>query len=145
MNTKNKIFLVIIIVLLFINGYSFILPYFKTSDKSLENEVAELTLNATDLIEDYQLNEEKSDSIYSGKIIEITGFVKEITFLNKRNTVILNSNSDTFGVICDINPNQKEKIKQLKEHQKIKVKGICKGFLKDVILLNCYIDLLTNE
>ena len=93
----------------------------------------------------YSNNEEKSDSLYAGKIIEITGSIKEITFLNDRNTIILNSNSETFGVICDINPNQKEKINQLQKNQKIQIKGICKGFLKDVILLNCTIDLLTNE
>ena len=62
--------------------------------------------------------------------------MKEITHLNNRITVILNSKNENFGVICDINTNQNEKIEQLKKHQKIRVKGICKGFLKDVIILN---------
>ena len=90
-------------------------------------------------------DEERSDSLYADKIIEVTGHIKEIMFLNNRNTIILNSNTENFGVICDVNPNQKRKIKQLKKHQKIRVKGICKGFLKDVILLNCSIDLIPNE
>jgi hypothetical protein len=145
MKSKNKIFLLLILLLLLINGYCYVLPYFKSSEKNLENETAELIINSNDLVNSYTINEEKSDSLYAGKIIEVTGFVKEITFLNKRNTIILNSNTETFGVICDINPNQKDKIKQLKEHQKIRVKGICKGFLKDVILLNCSIDLTPNE
>jgi len=83
--------------------------------------------------------------LYAGKIIEVTGFIKEISFINNRNTIILNSSTETFGVICDLNKNQEDKIKQLKEDQKIRVKGICKGFLKDVILLNCSIDLTPNE
>lgn len=121
------------------------MPLFDSSEKSLENELAALQVNSNDLLNSYSINEEKSDSLYRDKIIEVTGYIKEITYLNDRNTIILNSNSGSFGVICDINPNQKEKINKLQQHQKINVKGICKGFLKDVILLNCSIDLLTNE
>jgi hypothetical protein len=145
MKVKNKIFITLIILLLAVNGYYYVVPFFKSSEKNLENEMAELVVDSNDLVNSYTLNERKSDSLYAGKIIEVTGYVKEITFLNHRNTVILNSKTEIFGVICDINPNQIEKIKLLKAHQKIRVKGICKGFLKDVILLNCSIDLTPNE
>jgi hypothetical protein len=145
MKTKNKFFLLIVLILVIINGYYYIPKLFYSSEKNLENEVAELMLDSNDLIKSYALNEEKSNQLYAEKIIEVTGFIKEITFLNERNTVILNSENETFGVICDIHPNQEEKIKQLKEHQKIRLKGICKGFLKDVILLNCTIEILPNE
>ena len=145
MKSKNKFFLFIIIVIIAIIGYYYIIPLFTSSDKNIENEVPELALNSNDLISAYISNEEKSDELYVGKIIEVTGSIKEITFLNDRNTIILESKNKKFGVICDLNPNQKEKIKELKKHQKIKVKGICKGFLKDVILLNCAIEIITNE
>ena len=145
MKSKNKIFLGTIILLSLINGYYFIVPYFKSSEKNMENETAELSVSSNKIVNAYTINEEKSNILYAGKIIEVTGFVKEITFLNNRNTIILNSNTQTFGEICDVNPNQKGKIKQLKENQKIRVKGICEGFLKDVILLNCSIDLTPNE
>tara|TARA_R110001592_G_scaffold8129_3_gene45032 strand:- start:1818 stop:2255 length:438 start_codon:yes stop_codon:yes gene_type:complete len=145
MKNKKITFLSIITLLLLVNGYYYILPMFKSSDKNLQNDLAELTVSSTNLINAYTINEEKSDRLYAGKIIEVSGFIKEISFLNNRNTIILNSNTETFGVICDVNPNQEEKIKLLKKHQKIRVKGICKGFLKDVILLNCSIDLTPNE
>jgi len=144
---KNiKIILSIIIILLLLTcGYYFIVPMFTTSEKNLQYKTATLNVSSKDLIRAYTLNEQKSNHLYAGKIIEVTGFIKEISFLNSRNTIILNSNAETFGVICDLNPNEKEKIKLLKKHQKIRVKGICKGFLKDVILLNCTIDLIPNE
>ena len=145
MKTKNKFFILIVLILVVINGYYYIPKLFESSEKDLENEIAELTLDSNDLIKSYAVNEEKSNQLYAGKIIEVTGFIKEITFLNERNTVILYSENETFGVICDLHINQEEKIKQLKEHQKIRVKGICKGFLKDVILLNCTIEILPNE
>jgi ABC-type lipoprotein release transport system permease subunit len=144
---KNKKFtlLSILVLLLLVSGYCYIIPIFSSSEKNLQNELAERTVSSNDLINAYTINEEKSDRLYTGKIIEVSGFIKEISFLNNRNTIILNSNTETFGVICDINPTQTEKIKLLKKHQKISVKGICKGFLKDVILLNCSIDLIPNE
>lgn len=143
--TKNKIAITFTLLLILIIGYYFIAPFFKTSTINLENEIAEKTINANNLVRAYSLNEEKSNKLYAGKIIEVVGFIKEITFINNRNTIILNSENETFGVICDINPLEKEKIKLLKKHQKVRIKGICKGFLKDVILLNCAIDLTPYE
>ena len=145
MKSKNNFFFLILILLIIINTYAYILPLLKSSEKNLDNKDTEFSISTKDLIKAYIADEERSDSLYADKIIEVTGHIKEIMFLNNRNTIILNSNTENFGVICDVNPNQKRKIKQLKKHQKISVKGICKGFLKDVILLNCSIDLIPNE
>ena len=142
---KNKGLFIIVAGLLLVNGYYYIVPYFKESHKNLELIASDAALHSDDLINSYIVNEEKTNALYSGKIIEVTGFVKEVTFLNNRNTVILYSKNKTSGIICDVHPSQIEKVKTLKEHQKIVVKGICKGFLKDVVLLNCYIDLKLNE
>ena len=141
MKKKNSPFHLLIFLLLLINSYYFLLPIFNKSNGNLEKTASEVTINSDDLIHSYNSDEEKSNEMYAGKIIEVTGGVKEITFLNDRNTVILYSKNDTSGVICDVHASQIEKVKKLQKHQKIKVKGICKGFLKDVILLNCYIEI----
>ena len=145
MKKKNILFYITIILLLLVNGYFYVVPYFKNSNKNLELVASEASINSKDLIDSFLQNEEKTNKLYSGKIIEVSGFVKEVTFLNNRNTVILYSQHKTSGIICDIHETQIDKVKELKKHQKIVVKGICKGFLKDVILLNCYIDLKLNE
>ncbi|WP_370449472.1 hypothetical protein [Aquimarina sp. BL5] len=41
------------------------------------------------------------------------------------------------GVLCDMQSDQTVGIRKLKKGQKIMLKGVCKGFLKDAILLNC--------
>lgn len=145
MKKKNNILYILITLLLLVNGYYYVIPYFTNSNKNLELVAYEASINSNDLIDSYLISEAETNELYSGKIIEVSGFVKEVTFLNNRNTVILYSQHKTSGVICDIHPSQIEKVKNLKEHQKIVVKGICKGFLKDVVLLNCYIDLKLNE
>lgn len=145
MKTQYKFFSICIILILTLCGFYIWKSTLNSSDKNLENEKAEMVISANDLVNGYTSNEKKSNNLYAGKIVEVYGTIKEINFLNDRTTIILKTNSESFGVICDINPSQKTKINQLKEHQNITIKGICKGYLKDVILLNCTIDLSTNE
>lgn len=142
---KNKAFPLILLIIIFIGGYYFMHSYFSSSNRSLEKEISNISLSADKLVEYYLLNEEKSNKLYTGKIITIDGLIKKVSFLNNRNTIILYTKNNDSGIICDVNPNQIDKMKTLKKHQKIRVKGICKGFLKDVILLNCYLDLEPNE
>lgn len=103
----------------------------------IENVSTELNVTSNKLVATFMDNEEQADKMFSGKIIEITGRVKEVTFLNNRNTVILYGQNSTSGIICDFDTNQLEEIKNLSKNQKVTIKGICKGFLKDVVILNC--------
>jgi hypothetical protein len=82
------------------------------------------------------VDEKVTNKKFEGKIIEVEGKIKEISFLNNTNSVIL-FGVDNSGVICDFNKNQTEEIKKLTKNQTVKIKGIYKGYLKDVILLNC--------
>ena len=120
MKTKNKFFLIAIPFFLVVCSYFTYQFINKSTHTSLVKTTPEFIITADELVNTYSKNEAKSNTLYAGKIIEITGIIKEITFLNDRTTVILKSNSETFGVICDVNPNQQEKFKQLKQHQRIK-------------------------
>lgn len=145
MKTKKYIFFIAaLLLIMFVIKYAYI-PAKSVQTENLRNKVPELVLNSNDLINAYLIDEEKSNNIYAGKIIEVTGYVEETTLLNNRNTIILASKNKSFGIICDINPNFTTEFNQVQKNQKIRVKGICKGFLKDVILLNCSIELTPNE
>ncbi len=113
--------------------------YFRVSKEATINIVSATTsykINSEDLVSDFITEETLTNKKFAGKIIEIKGKVKEISFLNNTNTVILFGNENS-GIICDFNKNQTEEIKALTKNQTVIIKGICKGFLKDVILLNC--------
>jgi len=145
MNKKSTFFYAIALLLILVNIFTYVIPFFKKSDINLENVNFEAQINTDDLITSYLSNENKTNTNFNGKIIEVTGNVKKVTFLNNRNTVILYGENKDSGIICDVHPSQIEKLKLLTINQKIAVKGICKGFLKDVILLNCIIDNQPNE
>lgn len=145
MKIKFRLIIISILISLFwIISHVYVITT-KSNEKNLDFRKADMSLSANDLVSSYKLNEEKSDHLYSEKIIVVDGIVKEITYINNRITIILKSNAKNYGVICDINPNQIEKTKGLKKNQQIQLKGICKGFLRDVILINCNIEIPTNE
>ena len=142
---KKFFFFATVIILVLININLYVYPFFGSSKNNIEHVEASSSLKSDELIYSFSNNENISNSMYTGKILEVVGDVKEISFLNDRNTIILHTSNKKHGVICDVNKSEIEKFKSLKIHQQIKVKGICKGFLEDVILLNCYIDLKPNE
>ena len=76
------------------------LPYFKSTEINLEKVSSEISLNSNELVASFITNENKSNEVYGGKIIEVTGFVKEISFLNNRNTVLLYTENEKSGIIC---------------------------------------------
>ena len=88
------------------------------------------------LISSLLLNEKASNQKYEGKVIEITGKVDTISFLNETNTVILYGDKNS-GIICDFSDNQTKEIKALKKHDIVTIKRVYRGFLNDAILLNC--------
>lgn len=77
---------------------------------------------------------------FTENVVLVEGSIKEINYLNNRNTIILmgDANSDT-SIICDMQKDQARLLDSLKTGQVISIKGILKGTLKDVILLNCKI------
>lgn len=89
--------------------------------------------------------EEAKLEAYINKKLEIQGSIKEIMHTNDRYAILLLGNNDR-NVLCELNPNQVSKISTLKIDQMIAIKGIYKGYLNDVILLNCeLVDTIKHE
>jgi len=136
MNKKKirSFFLFEIAILLGICVYFF---FFNSKDIPIENITTDINVNAKQLSNSFLDDENASNILYKGKIIEVTGIVKEVSFLNNRNTLILQGMNKQSGVICDMESTDHIALQKIKEGEFVKIKGICKGFLKDVILLNC--------
>ncbi|OEK07843.1 hypothetical protein A8C32_15285 [Flavivirga aquatica] len=136
MNKKNKLIIILFSLFLMTGLYA----YFLLSRSSFINmkEVSPvLKISAAEISEHYLEDEKKSDSMYKGKVLEIKGIIKKINFLNNRNTLILQGYNTYSNIICDIQNVNKKEFDKLELGDKINLKGICKGFLKDVIILNC--------
>lgn len=73
------------------------------------------------------------------KAIEIEGTIKEVTYKNNKYTVILSEENYNTLILCEMQTDQNQKIVKLNVGEKTKIKGILKGVLMDVIVLNCII------
>ena len=54
-------------------------------------------------------------------------------------TVILNDGSSISSVICQFEKENVWEVKDLKEGDNITIKGICTGYLMDVVMVRCVV------
>jgi exoribonuclease II len=134
--TKRNIFIVISSSLLVIFGVYCYLKITKKATINMKVATTSYNVQTDDLIANFIADEKSTHKKFTGKIIEIEGKIREVSFLNNTNTIILFGNKNS-GIICDFGQNQTKEIKALTKNQTVTIKGIYKGFLKDVILLNC--------
>ena len=137
MSYSKKILVLLGVLSGLILGYYLI---FNNSKNQLENKVPEAILSSESLVNAFIQNQSRAADVYTKKVLLVSGTVKEINTLNNRFTLYLQT-SNTASIICDVSPTQSELFYQIKKGQQIVIKGICKGFLKDVILQNCIIEL----
>jgi len=85
-------------------------------------------VTAVEIVKSYQADETHSDSLYNGKMIEVSGSVKESKIENGKTTVMLQSADSAAGVYFVL----KDSTELLKVGSQTTLKGLCTGFLGDV-------------
>ncbi len=104
---------------------------FSTSDYKVSIE--EVTL-------EFNQDEENANQKYLDKIIQFDGIINHIDILDGNSTLTLSSDTNpTQTVVCNMAASQNIKIVQLELGQKITVKGICTGYLMDIMLVKTVI------
>ena len=137
---EKKIFNKILLVALSAGIVLSILIFNKLTEptpKLTKSARASLKISSTELLAQFLENEEMANETYVEKVIEVEGIVKEVTFLNNRYTVLLQGQGDYACLICDMNDNPTNQFDSITKGDTITLKGVCKGFLMDAILLNC--------
>ena len=124
-------------LLLMIIGLSGALYYYNKPHVNVEKTQAVFVLTAENLISEYQNSESETNRKYSEQVIQIKGKVHEVS-VEKGNTVLILKNDDQeSSVICNMLFDQADRVGQLKKGDQIAVKGVCTGYLMDVIMVRC--------
>lgn len=116
--------------------------YFTKNQVSVSEIPAAYSMTSQKLSYLFLSDEKKSNANYVDQIIEVEGAVDTVTFFNNRNTVILQGVNPNTTLICEMDSTEIMQRIKIKKGTKIQLKGICKGRLNDVVLLNC---LFTNK
>jgi len=98
------------------------------------SQAKSLQVTAAGLVAAYENNEANANSMYLDKILEVTGEINEVTKNQKGETVITLKGGDMSGVICTLEGIASPDIKP---GSSVVIKGICTGFLTDVVLVRC--------
>jgi len=93
-----------------------------------------VSLSAKELFKAFESDETSANENYLDKVIEVHGEVGEVTRDLDNNTIVIFKSDDPFfGIRCTIGTNNM----QIKPGDTIHMKGICKGYLSDVVLTDC--------
>jgi DNA/RNA endonuclease YhcR with UshA esterase domain len=97
---------------------------------------AEINVNANDLMSEFSINENTANKKYLEKIVAVSGKITSITIENEKPIITLQTNDDFGSILCHFDE-KNATINQLKEGQNTTIKGICTGYLMDVVLVKC--------
>ncbi len=131
MKRNLKIVIVIGLVAAAIGGFVAYKMWNKPHADASEMEGIKVT--AIDLYKAFETNEQQANTIYVGKVLEISGAVAEIENTDSIARVIFSVPDATFGSVrVSIDKRHLDDVKSLTPSQNIVVKGFCSGFLTDV-------------
>jgi hypothetical protein len=137
MKTSYKIALSLVLII-FIAGISFAVYLFNKRHKDLEKTRPDFVLTATDLLKEFENDENKASAKYVNKVLEVSGVIESLNAgEDKTVSIVLKTESDFSTVICTFQ--QLIDPADYRQGESITVKGECSGFLTDVLLNNCYI------
>ncbi|MFY8003610.1 MAG: OB-fold protein [Chitinophagaceae bacterium] len=125
------------LAVLAIAGTWFFVFYKPTHFKRNVAKEAGLVITADSLVKAFQQNETAANTQFLNKAIEVTGVVTEVAKTEQGNTTVLIASGDAFtNVYCTLQANE-TKVPQ--PNKVISVKGLCTGFLSDVVIIDAII------
>ena len=135
MSIRNVLYS-ILVILVFIAALG-IYVIFKP-EKTLVNSEPDYTITASELFSKYSINEEAANKTFLGKIIQISGTIREINIDDSMFTSIILETGDLFsGVNCVMDNKYISNQKEILTDSEVTIKGECSGKLIDVILNDC--------
>lgn len=105
---------------------------FTKPHRLVENETA-IAVVATELFDTYEKSEAVADTRYLNQVLEVTGKVSEIStnMVNKK-VIVLETSNPMFGVRCTM----QDSLISIQVGTTTTIKGICTGYLSDVVITN---------
>ena len=134
-NRTFKIFLGFL--LLAILGLVVSIYFYNKPHVDVMKSEATYVLSAQNLIDEYRENEMDSDKKYSEAVIQVKGKVFEISTLKGNSVITLKDEGLASSIICHMLPEDNKRILQFKKGDEINIKGVCTGYLMDVIMVRC--------
>ena len=134
---SRKSFLIIVfIAVAALAVYLLVKLTFRESEKSVASEPAVATLNAPQLLQLFEENEDSANRLYLGKVIQVQGVIDSFIEDSVSVSVYLKDAEAFTGIMCVFDKTVLDAT-SLQQGAEISIKGMCSGYLFDVILNKC--------
>ncbi len=133
---NKKIFkkILLLAIIIFIAGIVYFLTQWYKPARDVNNEKGVIVIADT-IVNEFANNEKAANAKYLDKPLQVKGEVSEV----KKNqdgkpVVMLKTNDPMSGIMCTL-----KKDENIQLGSQITIKGICTGYLTDVVLIECII------
>ncbi|MDP3312161.1 hypothetical protein [Lutibacter sp.] len=137
-----KIKIVFILLTISIIGLFYVIYLYNKPFIDIENTKAKIEATAQKIINDFQADEHLANKIYVDNLILVKGEIANISFNNGISTITLRDSKGLTSIICQMLPEANLNVLKLKKNDQIIIKGVCTGYLLDIIMVRC---ILTND
>jgi hypothetical protein len=136
---KNKTLKKFIVIGLIVLGSAVAYGYylFNKPHQGIANKEAAYTLESRQLFNEFDQNENAANKKYVNKVVCAYGKVMDKTSDANGIVGLILEGGEMAGVGCQFDKSVVKEIQNIRKGQAIKVKGVCKGMLMDVILVDC--------
>ncbi len=134
---KKKILQYIVLPIVLIIGAIAIYFYkeYNRTHKDVSDLNADYAVTATNLLNEFESNEQSSNKKYWDKVIEVEGIAKDLVKDAKGfYTIVLGDPETMSAVRCSIDSAHNNEANSITKGKNIKIKGICSGFNSDELL-----------
>jgi hypothetical protein len=124
-------------VLMLTVGLVLFLYYYNKPHVNVHDSDVAFSVTAEHLIDEYQNDEYGTTQKYAEYIIEVIGEVHEITTSNGSTVVTIKPTNSESSIICNMQVAENLNVMQLQKGDEVRIKGVCSGYLLDVIMVRC--------
>lgn len=132
---KFTIFLAFLVVSVL--GLAVSIYFYNKPHVDVKKSPAAYVLSAQNLIKEYRQNEVDTNAKYTESVIQVQGKIFEVSTLKGNGVITIKDNDNESSIICHMLPEENRKIIRLRKGQDVVVKGICTGYLLDVMMVKC--------
>jgi hypothetical protein len=139
MNKWLKIILILAVIGIITAVLLYVFIYNKPH-KDIESAKPDFTMKTEKLYQEFTSNKTHADSLYNEKVIEIAGKINKVETKDTLVIAVFVFSQGDFGdtgIRCTMLPKYNDEAKKLAIGSVVRIKGLCKGFIDDVILEKC--------
>ena len=138
MSVKKQVKIFLFILALIVMSFSFYRMFTKPG-LDVNDVSPEVKISWSDLVNSFEKDEIKASALYLDKVIEVSGTIVDLSESDKSLVIVLGDSDKDISVICQIQDTELEDVPKVAIGDELVIKGLCTGYLMDVMLIRCKI------